>query len=413
VPRAEIEAETEALLDRWFPRVVNPQGGYWTAFGYDWQLDSTAHPYLVTQARHLWTSARAAQQFRQRPELAAAANHGFRFLTDSLWSPGEGGFRSRPGAWSEADLPPAQLVYGNAFALYALAEYATLRRDSLSRAWVARQYHWLQARAYDPSHGGYHSYVFPDSVPASRRARLNHMGWGMIDWKDQNTHIHLLEAYTRAYEVWPAPELRMQLEKLLTLVRDTMVGPEGYLRLYFHPDWQPVNHRDSSRAYILDGQDYDHVSFGHDIETAFLLLEAARVLYETPDARSRAVAARLLDHSLTYGFAPDYFGLYDRGYYFPSDTVPEIIGPKKTWWAQAEALHALAYVQAYLPPDPRHAQAFLGLWRYIHTHLTDHAYGGWYNNGLDTDPDNRYRPKGHAWKGAYHNGRALMDLIRP
>ena len=33
---------------------------------------------------------------------------------------------------------------------------------------------------------------------------------------------------------------------MLTLVRDTMVDPDGYLHLYFSRKWDPVIYRDSS-----------------------------------------------------------------------------------------------------------------------------------------------------------------------
>jgi mannose/cellobiose epimerase-like protein (N-acyl-D-glucosamine 2-epimerase family) len=44
--------------------------------------------------------------------------------------------------------------------------------------------------------------------------------------------------------------------------------------------------------------------------------------------------------------------------------------------------------------------------------MIDPENGGWYNNGLDTDPENISRRKAHQWKGAYHNGRALFQVIK-
>jgi mannobiose 2-epimerase len=70
-------------------------------------------------------------------------------------------------------------------------------------------------------------------------------------------------------------------------VRDRVTAEEGYLSLFFQPDWTPVP---------------DHDSFGHDVETAFLLLEAAETLGLKRDVRTEKVARSLVDHAMKYGW---------------------------------------------------------------------------------------------------------------
>lgn len=407
-----IEAELQTLLTTWYPRIVDTvNGGYWTNFEYDWARSKNQGKFLVTQARGLWTAARAAGIFPDNPVYRHAADHGYRYLTEVLWDADGGGFRQNIPAPSG---PAYKMTYANAFALYALAEYAKINNDPTVLSWVKKAFGWLEARAHDPADGGYYNILIDPSVTfatdTARQAFIVRQGWGQPTWKDQNTSIHVLEALTAAYQALPEPEIRERLEEMLHLVRDTMTAPEGYLHLYFTSDWQPVIHRDSSREYILDNLNYDHISFGHNIETAYLLHDAALALYGKADGITLGVAKKLIDHTVAHGFAPDFYGLYDRGYRFEENGPIEVLNRQKTWWAQAEAWHALGLFTDLYPQEPAYAEGFQKMWSYMQKELIDHEHGGWYANGLDEDPESRTSRKAHAWKGAYHNGRALIQV---
>ena len=103
---------------------------------------------------------------------------------------------------------------------------------------------------------------------------------------------------------------------MLLLIRDTMVSDKGYLRLFFYPDWKPVSNRDSSSAIILERKGVDHVSFGHDVETAFLMMEASEALGIEHDQRTWDIGKKMVDHSLATGWDDKIGGFYDEGYYF-------------------------------------------------------------------------------------------------
>jgi mannobiose 2-epimerase len=261
---------------------------------------------------------------------------------------------------------------------------------------------------------GYFNLIFDRPLSPTDTAQQRYgssLGWGRPDWKDQNSSIHIMEALTTTYEVLPEPLVKDRLQEMLHLVRDTMTHPDGYLRLYFTRDWQPISHRDSSREYILDHLAVDHQSFGHDIETAYLIIDASQVLHGKVDPLTLEKAKLLTDHSLQYGFDENYYGLFDRGYRFLPDREMEIVNNHKVWWAQAEAWHTLALMSAYFPQDSVYPEAFRQMWTYIKQEMIDPEHGGWYNNGLDTDPGNKTRNKAHQWKGAYHNGRALIQVV--
>lgn len=415
VPTSEIEEELETLIGLWYPRIVDTiQGGFLTNFEYDWSQSEQQPKMLVTQARGLWTAARMAQHFPDKKGLVEAAAHGYLFLTTEMWDAENGGFFLDWVPSSERTNPPAfHLTYANAFALYALAEYAKINPDPAVLAWVEKAFNWLEAKAYDTDKGGYFNLVFLDeSLKGQALAGEVNVGWGGGQWKGQNTSIHALEALMNVYQVLPTVAVKTRLAEMLRIVRDTFVRENGSLRLYYTNDWQPIDYSDSSRTFIQATLADDHVSFGHDIETAFLLLEAAEVLEGgAADPTTEEVAKKMIDHTLAHGFAADYQGLFDKGYYFKEASGIEVLDKKKTWWAQAEAWHALALFARDYPEESQYTEAFIGMWRYMKTYQIDPIHGGWYSNGIDEEPESKTARKAHPWKSAYHNGRALVRVI--
>lgn len=413
VPVADIERELKNHLELWYPRLVDTiNGGYWTNFEYDWKRSEEQTKMLVTQARGLWTAARAASTFPNDPVYKKAADHGFKFLTEKMWDAQNGGFYQYfPPTNSESSY---KLIYGNTFALFALAEYAKVNKSPEAMMWVNKVFQWMEQVAHDPKNGGYYNIILPDSIKYSKNTEtqtfVNRLGWGKSEWKDQNTSIHILEALTTVYQVLPEPLVKKRLEEMLQLVRDKMVNPEGHLNLYFTSSWQPIIYRDSSREFIIKNLPLDHISFGHDIETGYLLLDASKALYSKYDKKTLRIAKKLVDHSLQYGFEKDYYGLFDRGYRFTKNGAIEIVTRSKAWWAQAEAWHSLALMASIYPKEKRYAEAFQKMWNYMQKELIDHEHGGWYSNGLDENPGDKTTRKAHQWKGAYHDGRALMQV---
>jgi mannobiose 2-epimerase len=302
----DIETALNDLLHNFYPRIVDTiHGGYWTNFEYDWTLSKDQDKMLVTQARGLWTASRAAEVFPENKVYRMAADHGFEFLTRHMWDEKNGGFCQYYFTDASVKTDPSyKLIYGNAFALYALSEYARINKDDSVLNWVKKTFTWLEENAHDPMYLGYFNIVIPGKpvppVDPSSARLIRRINWSGADQKDQNTSIHLMEALTATYMVLPDSLVKARLSEMLMLVRDTMTDPSGYLHLYFSRTWEKVSHRDSSRKYILANLGKDHISFGHNIETAYLLEDASEKLYGKPDEKTLAVSKKLLDHTL-YG----------------------------------------------------------------------------------------------------------------
>ena len=406
---AVLDCSLRQLLAAWYPAAIDrDSGGFFSDLDDRFQPAGPQHKMIVTQARHVWANARAAAFYHDRRYLPAAA-HGVAFLRDVMWDRQDGGFYwlvTRAGVpIPERDGRLVKQAYGEAFGIYGLATYYEVSHDRAALALAQRAFRWLDRHAHDPVQGGYFNYMERDGTPL--RA-----GYGETPPKDQNSSIHLLEAFTQLYRVWPDPTVRARLAELLHLVRDVIRVDPGTLTLFSTADWQPISYRDSSEAVRKAHESFDHVSYGHNVETAYLMLEAADALGQPNDPATLRAGKQMVDHALRTGWDTAVGGFYDRGYYFRDRPGITIIADTKNWWAQAEGLNTLLLMADLFPRDSmRYQQAFLKEWTYVDRFLIDHEHGGWFEGGLDKEPQRRTGPKAHIWKAAYHDSRALMNVI--
>ncbi len=409
----ENSIQTE-LLNKWYPQCVDSlYGGFLSTFTYDFKPTGPQDKFIVTQARHTWTTAKASELYPGVSYYLKCSEIGFHFLRDVMWDKVYGGFydlvdrqgkvKNNPNASKEA--------YGNAFAIYALSAYFKASGDTSALNLVKKAFLWMEDHSHDAIYGGYYQYLTREGKPVQRDS--NTPSTSDLGYKDQNSSIHILEALTELYRVWPQPLVRLRLQEMLSLIRDKMVSKQGYLRLFFQPDWTPVSFRDSSRASIIQHKYLDHVSFGHDIETAYLMREASHALGLQNDTLTQIIGKRMVDHALRNGWDKNLGGFYDEGYYFKGSDTITIIFASKNWWAQAEGLNTLLLMTDTYPNDSMHYyDKFKKQWNYIETYIIDHTNGGWYEEGLDNEPQRKTALKGHIWKGAYHNFRALSNCIK-
>ena len=162
------------------------------------------------------------------------------------------------------------------------------------------------------------------------------------------------------------------------------------MNLYFTNDWRAIP---------------DHDSYGHDVETAYLMLEAEEVLGCGHDPRTEHMAKLLVDHALANGWDDVYGGFYREGTTFGK---PESL--LKEWWSQMEGLNSLLLMhEKYGCQTDVYFKAFQLQWRLIQDYQTDSTYHGVYEMlGPDGTPVNPN--KGRIWKAAYHDGRALLNV---
>lgn len=402
---AALAEEAEFLLRdelrRFFPACVDAGiGGFLPEFRNDWTRGERKSKHIVAQARLTWTAAEVA---RRRGDLAREyaryALHGARFLRATMWDAEHGGFHwclDENGAVSDR-YGDEKHTYGVAFGIYAAANVFRATRDADALALAVDAYRWLEKHAHDVEHGGYFEALRRDGTPilaASDGAAADRMGTP-YGTKSMNVQIHVLEALSELYLAWPDPQLRERLEAQLAVVRDRIVRPSGALSQYLARDWRPIP---------------GPASFGHDVETAFLLLEATAALDRPDDARTLEAARRLVDHALKHGFDWELGGLYDEGAHGaqPANT-------RKVWWAQAEAANALVLLHELSgTPDSPYLQAFRKLWPFVRQHAIDAEHGGWFvavtREGVPLAGAVSGTNKGADSKVTYHTGRAMLNV---
>ncbi len=412
------ESLTKNLLEKWYPLAVDKKnGGYFTDITYDWKIEDVQHKMIVTQARHVWTASKAAS-FLNNPVYYKTAEHGFGFLKDFMWDKKNGGFfqmRSTEGGISDyLGFNEEKRTYGNAFGIYGLAALFELNHDEIVLDFVKEVFEWIESRAFDPKFKGYFQFISPSGKVFDRNSEYKSKAYDDAEFgfKDQNSSIHLLEAYTELYNVWHDEKLRKKLSNLLLLVRDTITTQKGYMNLFFEYDWNPVSFQNSPAEIREKNYRLDHVSFGHDYETAFLMLEASYTLGLMNDTETLTIAKKMVDHALANGWDSENGGFYDAGYYFAGDNKCTVIQNTKNWWAQAEALNILLMMSKIFPDKLIYADYFERQWNYVKKFLLDYEYGDWYEGGLDKEPHFKSGKKGHIWKCTYHTGRALMNCIK-
>lgn len=402
------------LLDIWYPKAIDSlDGGFLSAFSYDFKPVGNQDKMIVTQARHVWVNSKASERYPSVPYYKYGAHWGFLFLKDKMWDKEYGGFYTlvdkKGDPRTTRSFAPKE-AYGNAFAIYALSAYYHASGDTAALALVKKAFLWLEIHSHDLIYKGYYQHMERDGNPIHRTASTPTTA--ETGYKDQNSSIHLLEALTELYGIWKDPLVRERLNEMLLLIRDKIVTPRGNLALFFQPDWTPVSYLDSTREVIMRHRGLDHVSFGHDVETAYLMLEASHALGNVSDPVTLAVGKRMVDHALSNGWDKVRGGFYDEGYYFKGDTAITIILNTKNWWAQAEGLNSLLLMGDKFPGDAFHYfDKFKQLWQYVQTYLIDHEHGDWYDEGIDNSPGRKTALKGQIWKATYHNYRALVNCV--
>lgn len=409
---AQLDAAiNQNLLNKWYPLALDIEyGGFYSDINKDFTIGKRQDKMIVTQARHIWTTAKAAELYEKDADYINYARHGFEFLRDKMWDSIHGGFFNLVNRAGQPliNQDEPKTAYGNAFAIYGLSAYYKVSKDLHALEYAKSTFYWLEANSHDKLYKGYFQSLNLDGTPLERTKEI--ASNATIGYKDQNSSIHLLEAFTSLYEVWPDELLAERLEELLLLIRDTITTEKGYMNLFFTKDWKPISFKDSSDIVIKQHYYLDHVSFGHDVETAYLLLEASHALGDKHHSITLKKGKRMVDHALDTGWDEKLGGFYDGGYYFAGKEQLTIVNDHKNWWTQAEGLNSLLLFSQYYPEDPKNYRTYFDqLWKYTNTYLMDSENGGWYEWGIDKRPEAKEGLKGHIWKATYHNFRSLAN----
>lgn len=380
---AEIVSDLqENILPFWEQYAPDPRGGFYGTLQNDGTPVAEAPKGEVLNARILWTFSRAYALFGQE-SYRQMADRAQRYFLESFVD------HDRDGVfWSlHADGSPEnseKQTYGMAYAIYGLAEHYRAAGEEESLRQAIALYHALEHYAFDPVNGGY---IESFTADWQKPPRYGYDGKG-IAAKTMNTHLHVLEAYTLLYQVWPDAALEKQLRGVIDVFLDKIIDQERWHeRLFLTMEWENLEEIDS---------------YGHDMELSWLIYEAAEVLKDPVlIEKMKRVALRLVDIQMAEGWNPDGSLLYERD-------KGEVKGGLD-WWPQAETV--VAFYNAWqISGDKKYLDAAVKTWQWIKDHLIDREYGEWYSTLNPDGTPNTRRPKANLWKCPYHNSRMGFEI---
>lgn len=381
-----IEELTGRILPYWMDRAVDDRnGGFYGRITHDGKVIEEAPRGAILNARILWTFS-AAGRLLENKTYRPYADRAFDYIQEHFRDDTFDGIY-----WSldfrGEKLDDRKHIYAQAFVLYGLSEFYAWTGRSEALELARRLFDLIEKNAFDPVYGGYFE-AFNRDWTRMEDVRLSEKDLNFP--KSMNTHLHLMEAYTTLYREWADPLLRERLLNLAYLFLDRIIDPgTGHVGMFFDETW-------TLRS--------DRISFGHDIETAWLLLETADVLGD-PLLRRRVSELLIAIASTTLREGVDE----DGGLFNESSPSGELDSDKH-WWPQAEAL--VGFLAAYRESgNPDFYAAAVASWDFIRKYVVDYEKGEWFNRLSRDRKPFPGEDKVGFWKCPYHNGRACLETM--
>jgi mannobiose 2-epimerase len=377
----------EKILPFWMNTMVDDEyGGFYGWVDNNGRIKKDAGRSAVMNTRILWTFSAAYRMFRDKRYLDMA-DRSYHYITDHFLDRENGGiywmldFKGKP-------VESKKQIYAEAFAIYSMSEYFKASGDKKALALAKEIFRLIERYSFDPEQNGYFE-AYSRDWKILEDLRLSDKD--INEKKTTNTHLHVLEAYSNLLSVSRNKLLKWKLVNLIDLFIKMMINPvSNHLIMFFDEYWNPRSGK---------------VSYGHDIETSWLLTEAAYTTgSELLIEKCRVASNKIAESILTNGTADD-------GSIYNEVKEDAMLDDDRHWWPQAEGM--VGFLNAYQHTgDEIYVKAVLKLWEFIKKYLIHPKLGEWYfrvNNRYEPAPDEEFAG---PWKGPYHNGRMCMEVIR-
>jgi len=383
-PMARLEL-TNNILVYWQNHVIDKKyGGFIGRVAFDNTIDSEAPKGSILNARILWTFS-SCFRLVGTERLKSLADSAYEYFTTHFFDERSGGVY-----WMlKSDgtvLDGRKHIYAQSFAIYALTEYYRIfgKMDALERALTL--YELVESKSADRTNGGYFE-AFSRDWELHDDSRLSDKDAN--EPKSMNTHLHLMEAYTNLYRCAATPRLRDRLVSLIELFLEKIIAEDGsHLINFLDENWEARS---------------ETISFGHDIEASWLLMEAAGVVDDERLSEQVTMAATKLCHSVLHN------GMDIDGGLMTEADRNGITNDDKEWWPQGEA--AVGFLNIFeLTGETKFLDAALNTWMFIDKHIVDLKYGDWLGR-VDRNGKPYQDDKVNEWKCCYHNARTCLEVI--
>lgn len=386
--KKDVSSELNNILSFWLKYSLDDvNGGFYGEITDDLIVKTKSPKALILNTRILWSFS-AAYRLTGKDKYLSVCKRAYHYLLDNFWD------REYSGVLWMLDyqgnpVDRKKQIYGQAFAIYALTEFyrAVGEKKALNKA--LELFELIERYSYDEKYKGYIEACKRDWTLAEDMS-LSEKEADLDEKKSMNTHLHILEAYTNLYRVWPDKKLNKKFKELIEIIIKHIIDDKTYhFKLFFDEKWNSLT---------------ETISYGHDIEGSWLLWEAVEVLGdEEIIKKTKEVAIQMAEVTYQEGLADDGSLLYEGD---PSG----IIDTDRHWWPQAEAV--VGFLNAHqLTGEDKYMKAVLNCWKYIDLNIIDKEYGEWFWK-IDADGKPiKEKSKVNPWKSPYHNSRACFEVL--
>ena len=370
------------LIPFWQGLKDEENGGFYGYLSYDLKLDKKAVKGCILNSRILWFFSNAYMVLGD-PSLLESAAYAYQFLKEHCVDDEFGGV-----FWSLTyDGKPEDTTkhtYNQAFSIYALASYydASKNPEALEIAW--KLYDLVESKCKDEY--GY-LVAFTRSFEPEENDKLSENG--VIAEKTMNTLLHVFEAYTELYRVTKEEKVAKQIRFMMDIIKDKVFNKEiGRQEVFFDRTWNTL---------------IDLYSYGHDIETAWLVDRGLEVLDDEAYTNMLSPITKIITENI-----------YNRAYTDHSlvnESENGVVDTTRVWWVQAEAV--VGFLNGYQKQgDKKFLDASVDIWNYIKKYFIDKRNGSEWFWSVKEDHTPDEKPIVEPWKCPYHNGRMCFEVLR-
>lgn len=386
--KQQLENElTQNILPFWMRKMKDAvNGGFYGQMDGNDRVNQLAPKGGILNARILWAFSAAYNSLKD-PKYLETASQTKDYIFEHFFDPEFGGtywcleYNGNP-------LDTKKQIYSQAFFIYALSEYYLASGDEKCRDEAIELFRLIEKISFDRGKNGYfeaysRDWQLLDDLRLSQK--------DSNEKKTMNTHLHILEAYTNLYRIWKNDTLACQLRNLINIFLDKIIDPQTFhLNLFFDENW-------TCKSSIT--------SYGHDIESSWLLYEAAVELHDSElTEKTKQICLRIVD-AAKEGLHPDGSLIYEK------DNATGHTDFDRHWWPQAEAV--IGFYNAFeLTGNSHYLLNFTECLYFIQSNLVDHINGEWYWSIKSDGSVNRDDDKAGFWKCPYHNGRMCLEIIK-
>ena len=335
--------------------------------------------FIIQQIRYLWTCSMWYATRESTPNVENICNELYSFIVSSFRDSQTGNFYhsvNKDGSQIENE---DRLSYADAFLIYGFSEYYSAFKKQEALDIAMEVYGQLNSRAYDAQNKGY------DQTKDDRM-------WLPLGDKGTNTHLHILEAFTRLYQVSGDEGVKQKLYEMVQIFTDKIILDDDYCAQYFYSDWTPVE------------KDNNIISYGHDLETFWLLLEAVKVLELEDDTILLNKIIDMGKRTTKEGYDATVGAFNNQG-----DLAGAVVDDTKVWWIQFESMQGIW--QLYLhTKDEQYLSQIESILDWLENQQMHRPVKEWFKevDNSGTPGPNRYIAD--EWKTNYHSIRATVNM---